>query len=167
MHIRKIQNTLLSLRMPRKRKDGRKTRLICGLAAERISGARNAIVHERLSMHQRIRLDFVFVFAILMVWAQRPAQAGTIAKGEWAPASCGARPQTPTLDLRNADAYNRSVDVVNTYKQAIRQYLDCLLTEANADIQTVTRSANEAQRVAKEANEKIQADVKQAEDKLK
>jgi hypothetical protein len=95
------------------------------------------------------------------------AQAGVLNNGAWTPAGCGAKPQAPSLDLRNADAYNRSVDAVNTYKVAIRQYLDCLVGEANADVQAVSKSANEAQRQAKETNDRIQADVKQADEKLK
>lgn len=96
-----------------------------------------------------------------------PSRAGVIGKGDWTPSACGARPQAPALDLKNADAYNRSVDGINTYRQAIKQYIDCLVTEANADIQAVSKSATEAQRRAREANEKILADVKRAEEKFK
>lgn len=95
------------------------------------------------------------------------AQAGTVSAGQWAPTGCGAKPVAPTLDLSSADAYNKSVDGVNAYRQAIRPYLDCLVKEANADIGIISKSATVAQVSAKEANDKIQADVKAAEEKLK
>lgn len=95
------------------------------------------------------------------------AQAGTIAAGVWSPSACGPKPTPPVLDLSSADAYNKSVDGVNAYRQAIRPYIDCLVKEANADIQAVTKSATAEQQAAKAANDKIQADVKAAEEKFK
>lgn len=95
------------------------------------------------------------------------AQAGTLANGTWSPSGCGAKPVAPPLDLKDPDAFNRSVASVNTYRQAITPYLNCLLQEGNADIQTITKSAAAAQQAAKDANEKIQADVKAADEKFK
>lgn len=62
------------------------------------------------------------------------AQAGVIVSGTWAPAGCGPKPEPPQLSLSNADAYNASVAAVNTYRQAIRPYVDCVVKEANADV---------------------------------
>ncbi|MGC4061725.1 MAG: hypothetical protein QM749_13100 [Aquabacterium sp.] len=104
---------------------------------------------------------------LLALSAALSARAGVIGNGNWSPSGCGDKPQPPTLDLRNADDYNRSVGGVNAYRQAIRAYLDCLVKEANADMQNVSRSAGEAQRLAKQADEKILADVKLAEEKFK
>ena len=77
------------------------------------------------------------------------------------------RPTAPTRDLKDTDAYNRSVEGVNAYRQAIRGYIDCLVKEANADIASVTRSANAARQAAVDANEKIASDVKAANEKFK
>ncbi|WP_051378638.1 hypothetical protein [Derxia gummosa] len=95
------------------------------------------------------------------------ASAGSLAGGDWQPSKCGARPEPPALDLRNADAFNKSVDGVNTYRQAARTYLDCVVAEANADLQTVTRVAREAQQSARAAEDKIQADLRAANEKFK
>ena len=94
------------------------------------------------------------------------AGAGTIDKGAWSPGVCGTRPEAPQLDLRNPDAYNKSIEGVNAYRLSIRTYLECLTNEANGDIQTITKSASDAQRAAREANEAILADVKAADKKF-
>jgi len=108
-----------------------------------------------------------FGLAALLSMFAASAQAGVIAAGQWTPNGCGPKPVAPVLDLSSPDAYNKSVDGVNGYRQAIRPYLDCLLKEANADIAAVTKSANAAQVAAKEANDKITADVKAADEKFK
>jgi hypothetical protein len=95
------------------------------------------------------------------------AQAGVIVSGAWAPAGCGPKPEPPQLKLSTADAYNASVATVNSYRQSIRPYVDCVVKEANADIQAITQAATATQQGAKAANDKIQADVKAAEEKFK
>lgn len=95
------------------------------------------------------------------------AHAGSLSNGQWAPAACGVKPEAPTLNLSNEDAYNKSVDGVNTYRLAARNYLDCLVKEANADIQSVTKQATAAQQATRDADDKIKADVKKAEEKFK
>lgn len=99
--------------------------------------------------------------------AASTAQAGVIVSGVWSPTTCGPKPEAPQLNLSNADAYNASVVQVNTYRQGIRPYVDCVVKEANADIQAITQSASSTQQGAKTANDKIQADVKAAEEKFK
>lgn len=107
------------------------------------------------------------IFSAFICVASTGSQAGAISGGAWSPVSCGTKPIPPVLDLSSADAYNKSVDSVNAYRQAIRPYIDCLVKEANADIQAVTKSATVEQQAAKAANDKIQADVKAAEEKFK
>lgn len=93
-------------------------------------------------------------------------QAGTVTDGAWSPASCGVKPDAPRLDLKDVDAFNASVKKVNTYRLAIRDYLNCLAKEANADIQAITKSATAVQQAAKEADEAILADVQAADKKF-
>lgn len=108
------------------------------------------------------------LFTALAFLALAPAaQAGVIVSGAWSPATCGPKPEAPQLNLANADAYNASVANVNTYRQAIRPYLDCVVKEANADIQAITQAATATQQGAKATNDRIQADVKAAEEKFK
>lgn len=94
------------------------------------------------------------------------AQAGSLANGHWSPSGCGVKPEVPKLDLRNPDAYNASVNGVNAYRLNIRAYLECLVKEANGDIQTVTLAATAAQKAAREADDAILADVKEADKKF-
>ena len=95
------------------------------------------------------------------------AQAGTVSNGLWTPGNCGARPEAPSLNLKNVDTFNASTDAVNNYRVAINTYLNCLVKEANADIQAVSASTKAAQQAAREANDKIEADVKAANEKFK
>lgn len=95
------------------------------------------------------------------------AQAGVIVSGVWTSTTCGPKPDVPQLNLSNADAYNASLAQVNTYRQAIGPYVDCVIKEANADIQAISQSASATQQGAKVANDKIQADAKAAEEKFK
>jgi hypothetical protein len=95
------------------------------------------------------------------------AQAGTVTNGAWSPTGCGAKPEVAALNLKDEDAYNKSIDGVTAYRKAIQAYVTCQAQEANADIAAISKSANAVQTAAKEANEKIQADVKAAEQKFK
>lgn len=95
------------------------------------------------------------------------AHAGALDNGQWRPSGCGAKPEAPTLNLKNVDVYNESVDGINAYNKAIRTYVDCLTQEANADLQAITTSANAAQADARATRERIQADIKTANEKFK
>jgi len=118
-------------------------------------------------MPSRLPIRSLCLVAACTLLLATAARAGTVANGQWTPSGCGAAPQAPQLDLSNADSYNRGVETVNTYRQAIRPYLDCIVKEANSDIQIIGQSATAAQQAAKAANDKIQADVKTAQEKFK
>lgn len=101
--------------------------------------------------------------------AALPAHAGKIDNGNWTHA-CGPRPTAVSLDLKNPDAFNKSVGAVNTYRQTQRAWLDCLQNEGNADIkatsQMISQFINGEVQLAKDANDKIAADAKAAEAKF-
>ncbi|MBS0348780.1 MAG: hypothetical protein JSR69_20215 [Proteobacteria bacterium] len=98
-----------------------------------------------------------------------PAHAGKIDNGSWTHA-CGPRPAEVSLDLKNPDAFNKSVGTVNTYRQTQRAWLDCLQKEGNTDIQAtsqiISQFINAEAQAAKQANDKIAADAKAAEAKF-
>jgi hypothetical protein len=94
------------------------------------------------------------------------AQAGTLASGAWSSARCGAKPLAVSVDLRDPDAYNRSIEKVTAYQKDINTYLNCLVAEGNLDIQLISKSITDEQLAAKEAREKILADVKKANEKF-
>lgn len=94
------------------------------------------------------------------------AQAGTIANNEWTATTCGPVPAEAKLDLKNPDAYNKSVEAVSNFRIANHAYLDCVIKEANADIQTVNKSATTFQQKVVDADNKIQDDIKAADKKF-
>ena len=109
------------------------------------------------------------VLLLALAAAALPAHAGKIDNGSWSHA-CGPRPAAVSLDLKNPDAFNKSVATVNTYRQTQRAWLDCLQNEGNADIkatsQLISQFINTEAQAAKEANDRIAADAKSAEAKF-
>lgn len=95
--------------------------------------------------------------------ATLPAHAGKIDNGSWTH-SCGPRPAAVSLDLKNPDAFNKSVGTVNTYRQTQRAWLDCLQNEGNADIkatsQLISQFINGEAQTARDANDQIAAEAK-------
>ena len=118
-------------------------------------------------MHAKATARLVlFVLALAPLSA---SHAGSIDNGTWTH-HCGPRPVAPTLDLKNPDAYNKSVAGVNTYRQTHRAWLDCLQKEGNADIQATSQTISAALtaevQAAREASDKIAADAKAADAKF-
>ncbi|WP_079436575.1 hypothetical protein [Zoogloea sp. LCSB751] len=109
------------------------------------------------------------VLATAALSASLTAHAGKIDNGSWTHA-CGPRPAEVNLDLKNPDAFNKSVGAVNTYRQAQRAWLDCLQKEGNADIQAtsqvISQFINAEAQTAKQINDKIAADAKTADAKF-
>jgi len=113
----------------------------------------------------RIRCSHSYLFALALITASN-AEAGAVVNNAWTPSSCGPTPVAPKVESSNNDAFNRSVDAVNLYRKNLRTYQDCLIQEANSDIQTITKSAKDSQQTTKDADEKIIAEVKAADKKL-
>lgn len=110
-----------------------------------------------------------FPSALLAVWLGAlsvPAGAGTLANNAWSSARCGPRPLAVSVDLRDADAYNRSLGKVNAYQREINGYLDCLVAEGNLDIQLITKAITVEQLAALKARERILGDVDKAGEKF-
>jgi hypothetical protein len=114
-------------------------------------------------MIHRYRALALLPFAMCVAFS---AKAGTLANGDWTPSKCGAAPAEIKLNLKDPDAFNLSIEGVTAYRQASLTYVDCLAQEANADIQTITKAAKAAQQAALDADAKIKADVKAADQKF-
>lgn len=123
--------------------------------------------HTHLSSLINTLCKLIAIAAISAYSFNNIADAGTLADGKWSSATCGSRPVAPRLDLTNEDAYNQSVGAVNTYRGQVKPYLDCIVEEANADIQTINNQAREEQLAIQEANSKIAEDAKTAGEKFK
>jgi hypothetical protein len=102
----------------------------------------------------------------LIMVASFHAEAGTITNNNWTPSGCGPAPVAASLNLTNLDVYNASVGAVNDFRKNNRTYVDCLIHEANSDIQSITKSAKSAQQAAHDADDKIIEDEKVAEKKF-
>ncbi|MCB5183613.1 hypothetical protein LG201_00135 [Methylobacillus gramineus] len=109
----------------------------------------------------------IAITAISIYSFHHVAEAGTLTDGKWSSSKCGSRPVAPALDLKNEDAYNKSVNAINTYRQQVAPYLECVVSDANADIQTINTQAKNEQLAIQEANNKISEDVKIATEKFK
>jgi len=86
---------------------------------------------------------FLSLLSLITVTASG-AEAGTLADSGWTPSGCGPAPAVSQLDLNSLDAYNKSVEAVNAYRKNSHVYVNCLIQEANNDIQTITKSAKTA-----------------------
>lgn len=95
------------------------------------------------------------------------AHAGQFANGSWTASACGPRPEAPAVNGKDDKTYNASVEAANAYLPRLRDHLDCVIKEANADRQTVTQGANAAQQAAAASREQLLAELKAAEGKLK
>lgn len=111
----------------------------------------------------------LFLIALCLT-TPHSATAGTLANNGWNASNCGTVPVAESLDLNNPNAYNLSVEKVNIYRKKIPVYLDCVVQEANSDIQTITLSAKNTQQATQDAvklaNEKMQVDIKAADIKF-
>jgi len=116
-----------------------------------------------LMEHFVMNKNHLVLFAALLTGT---AQAGILVDGVWNSSRCGAKPVVANVDLRDPDAYNKSVDKVTAYQKDINTYLNCIVSEGNLDIQLISKSITDEQLAAKTAREKILADVKKANEKF-
>jgi hypothetical protein len=94
------------------------------------------------------------------------AHAGVLENGGWASSGCGARPEAPAIESASADAYNRSIGLVNSWQKQMQAYNDCIIKEANADAAAINQGANAEQTRINEALQKANADATAARSKL-
>lgn len=106
------------------------------------------------------------VFLIAAMLLVGSAEAGNLANNAWSSSRCGARPVAATVDQRNPDAFNKSLDKVNAYQKDVNVYLDCLVAEGNLDIQLISKVITDEQLAARADREKILADVRKANEKF-
>jgi hypothetical protein len=94
------------------------------------------------------------------------ANAGALNNGSWSPSGCGARPEAPVIDSTDADAFNRSIKLINTWQKQVQAYHDCMVREANADASAINQAASAEQAKINSASEKLNADANLARNKL-
>jgi len=111
------------------------------------------------------RHTFLSLFSLIVVTAFS-AEAGVLANNGWTPSGCGPAPAVSQLDLSSLDAYNKSVEAVNTYRKNSHAYVNCLIQDGNNDIQIISKSAKAAQQAAHDADDKILGDEKAADKKF-
>jgi hypothetical protein len=101
----------------------------------------------------------IFVAALFGYAGAFTAQAGVIGPDGWAPAACGALPQTPVIDSSSAEAYNTSIGTINEWQKQLQAYHDCLVKEANADVAAINKAATAEQAGINKAIEKVNQDA--------
>lgn len=106
-------------------------------------------------------------FVPLLLAATTAAHAGQFTQDRWSSTTCGSLPAAPAVNGTNDTTYNASVTAANAYLPQLRDHLDCVIKEANADVQRVSQGAQATQQAAAAAREKLLADLKSAEAQLK
>jgi hypothetical protein len=96
------------------------------------------------------------------------ANAGTLNNGSWSPSGCGTRPEAPVIDIESVDAeaFNRSIKLINAWQKQIQAYHDCVVREANADASAINQAAAGEQAKINAASEKLNTDANLARNKL-
>lgn len=112
-----------------------------------------------------MRIPVIFATALLLQ-SVNPAQAGSLANGQWTIAGCGEKPTPPVVNVRDADAYNNSVKVTNEWQEKAGVYYECVIKEANADTAAISAKANSEQAEYKQVFEGIVATLDAAKKKL-
>jgi hypothetical protein len=92
--------------------------------------------------------------------------AGTLIDGKWSLATCGSKPEVPTIDQTNVETFNQSVAQINDWQQQAKAYYECLVKEANADNAVIADTANAAQADYRAAVERIGKEADAAKKKL-
>lgn len=108
----------------------------------------------------------IFFTAAISLSISFGANAGTLNNGSWSPSGCGTRPEAPVIDSTNAEAFNRSINLINTWQKQTQTYHDCMVREANADASAINQAASAEQAKINEASEKLNADANLARNKL-
>jgi hypothetical protein len=108
----------------------------------------------------------IFFAASLSLGISLTANAGVLNNGGWSPSGCGTRPEAPVIDSTSADAFNRSINLINPWQKQIQAYHDCMIKEANADASAINQAATAEQARINEASEKLNADANLARSKL-
>ena len=86
----------------------------------------------------------LFIF-ILFLMTHTSSNAGTLINGVWSPSGCGEKPEPPIVDSTSAVKFNHSIDAINEWQDRSLEYNSCLINEANADSQLITKTANDVQ----------------------
>ncbi len=85
------------------------------------------------------------LITILFMLAHTSSYAGTLMNGVWSPSGCGEKPESPIIDSTSTENFNRSVDAINDWQDRALEYDSCLIKEANADSELITKTANDVQ----------------------
>lgn len=108
----------------------------------------------------------IFFAAAISLGISSGANAGTLNNGSWSPSGCGTRPEAPVIDSTDAEAFNRSINLINAWQKQIQTYHDCMIREANADAAAINQAAASEQAKINAASEKLNADANLARNKL-
>lgn len=109
---------------------------------------------------------FLFIASVLMLLAL-PVHAGSLSKGQWSADNCGNKPEVPTIDGSNVEAYNLSVTAINDWQQQSKTYFECMVNEANSDNKLISDAVNKDQESYRQKVDKIITEVNAMGDALK
>lgn len=93
---------------------------------------------------------------------------GSLNNGQWQTTNCGQKSPVPPFNTHSVDDYNKSLKEVMAWQTKTQEYyscLSCLIKEANADNEAISKSANAAQDDYRNEVIKIQKDAEIAKTK--
>jgi hypothetical protein len=108
-----------------------------------------------------MNLRFILIGLALMT-SMANAYGGSLKDGTWNSSACGVRPEPAQTNFSDTNAYNRSIEEVSGYLQNLSVYQNCLIKEANGDMQTIAQFATLAQQTAKATDDDYQAQLQAA-----
>lgn len=111
-----------------------------------------------------MKLSQIFVFILLS--ATSPVNAGTITNGQWQASNCGQKIPVPAISTKSVEDFNQSIKDINAWQAKAQTYYNCVVTEANADNNTIAKSANAAQDEFKQEVQRIQKEADAAKSKV-
>lgn len=95
-----------------------------------------------MKKEQRVMKTNLWLFSVTAACALSVMPAAQAA--EWAaPASCGAEPAMPALDVSTVAKYNASVDKATEYQKAAKIYHSCVVKAASKEENAISNEARE------------------------
>lgn len=102
----------------------------------------------------------------LVFIASASVQAGALINGQWQPANCGQKQDSPAINTSDVDAYNQSIKALNAWQTKAQDYYNCVVKEANIDNQVIANTANAAQEEFKREVKRIQQEAETGKAKV-
>jgi hypothetical protein len=108
---------------------------------------------------------YLISFTVLLI-SSFIVNAGSLHNGQWQPINCGQKPPSPVIKTISVEDYNQSIKDINAWQSKAQEYYHCIVKEANADNDSIAKSANAAQGEFKTEVNRIQKEAEAGKAKV-